>query len=436
MNKNTFLADPNVQTFIAWAIKKLPDLNIHLQIRRSRFVPLGVSVNAKGINDVLQEYMWKSTGMVSGDWSETVSHLTTLSTQLRDAVNSTNNEAVLKACEAILAWGGNRNSKIGAYPFLREQPNLSDYILGTGNAFILETADLSKLAAPNGPVGKMNAMLTKVHALFSRDGLPIYDSRVAAAIASLVELWRHDTGKTSTELPAVLSFPATVTTRTVLNLFPNAHHPGVMPYGSAGDTITAAQWSSAKVRLGWLMKQILDQSNLLDKEANRMHAFEATLFMIGYDVTCLGDQNISSIKSASEKKVRQLQNTLVCTEIPNSAPTKTLYTLGGKSKTEINYSGNLLNGFRIKWGRTKIFLEPSVLEELVSEFEGRKKVPLGAEQNGTGPFDSLGVWLKDAHKISPRFASAIAPILVEIKIISSHTGMRPILLNFVKSDVE
>ena len=154
MDKKTFLADPNVQTFIGWAIKKLPDLNIHLQIGRSRFVPWGVSVNAKGINDVLQEYMWKSTGMVSGDWSETVSHLTTLSTQLRDAVNSKNNEAILKACEAILAWEGNRNSKVGAYPFLREQPNLSDYILDTGNAFILETADLSKLAAPNGPVVK------------------------------------------------------------------------------------------------------------------------------------------------------------------------------------------------------------------------------------------------------------------------------------------
>jgi len=439
MNKENFLADSCVKAFIAWSIKKLPHLKIHLQIGHSRFVPEGININATGLDDVLQNYMWKSTGIRTGDWGETVSYLNNLAKNLRNAVNSGNNETALSACNAILVWGGDRNRKVGAYPFLRDQPNLCEYILETGKTFNLKTANEASLAAPNGPVTRMNAMLTKIHALFSTDGLPIYDSRVAAAIATLIEYWRHESGQADDNLPSSLTFPATMTTRTVLNLFPSAHHSGVMTYGAAGTVMTATQWTSAKVRLGWLMEDILKQSpSLFTQEANRMHAFEAALFMIGYDVTCLDNQNIALINQAgaSARNIKKLQKALSIATISISAPSNTLNTLSGRPCKEINCTGNRTDGFSIQWGNTKFFLEPSVLEELVSEFEGRENVPLGAEQSGKGPFDSLGIWLKDTHKINPRFASAIAPILVHAKIINSYKGTSPILLDFAKQDIE
>lgn len=57
-------------------------------------------------------------------------------------------------------------------------------------------------------IEEMNSMLTKVHAFFALDGLPIYNSRVAAAIATLIELWRTESGRIQQTLPDPLKFPA------------------------------------------------------------------------------------------------------------------------------------------------------------------------------------------------------------------------------------
>lgn len=99
-------------------------------------------------------------------------------------------------------------------------------------------------------------MLTKVHALASSDGLPIYDSRVAVAIASLVELWRTARRTNGQPLPETLTFPAAYNSRTVRNdAFPAAVSPGVI--GGANATVS---WASAKVRLGWLMEKFLRET--------------------------------------------------------------------------------------------------------------------------------------------------------------------------------
>jgi hypothetical protein len=165
---------------------------------------------------------------------------------------------------------------------------LCPYLSDAGAAFALDTADVDAIVPP---VALLNSMLTKVHALYAEDGLPIYDSRVAAAIASLVEMWRVATGKSGNPLPALLIFPATAASRTVRGLFPTARSPCVMAYGAPE---TTGQWASAKVRLGWVMESILRRLPELFAEcrpapslAERMHAFEASLFMVGYDVRCL-----------------------------------------------------------------------------------------------------------------------------------------------------
>ena len=165
---------------------------------------------------------------------------------------------------------------------------LCRYLRDAGDAFALDTADVDAIVPP---VELLNSMLTKVHALYAADGLPIYDSRVAAAIASLVEMWRVATGKSGDPLPAMLAFPATAASRTVRGLFPHANAPGVMAYGTPE---TAGQWASAKVRLAWIMESVLGRLPELftgccpvPSPADRIHAFEASLFMVGYNVTCL-----------------------------------------------------------------------------------------------------------------------------------------------------
>jgi hypothetical protein len=448
MTKASFLADENVDDFVNWLANpsegdfpvirpghaegkkpfSLLTFPICLNIKKSRFVPKGVKEQVKGIEGVLSHYTWKSAGMHKGDWSETKTRLTALSVALRAAVGRSHSDT-LNACRDILKWGGNRNSKVGAWPFLAGMATaetLCQYMTVTGASFSLATARLSALTPP---VGLMNAMLTKVHALYALDGLPIYDSRVAAAIASLVEMWRVDTGKSGTPLPPALAFPATAASRTVLRLFPNADHPGVMVYGAPG---IITQWSSAKVRLGWVMESVLNKLPGLFSDccktpslADRMHAFEASLFMIGYDVTCL-DCKLGGEPPPEYKKVLKS-----LTPPSSSAGThKTITTLSGRG-SPISYSGSIETGFDVKWGELSFRLDPEFLLDIENEFVGRCGVPLGASMTGTLPEDSLGKWIVDEGWTSPRDASAIAAILRAEGIISSVGKIgRGIVLDF------
>lgn len=291
MNKQAFLADKDVDDFLAWLARELPRLKVRLDIKRSRFVPSGLKGDVTGLESVLAHYTWKSHGMASGNWAEASAHLTNLAHRLRDAVQRDSAPDTLDACRDILQWGGNRNWNTGAYPFLSARAAagvLCQYLKDTGAAFALDTADVDALVPP---VETLNSMLTKVHALYADDGLPIYDSRVAAAIASLVEIWRMATGKDGDPLPAQLVFPATTASRTVRSIFPHARSPGVIAYGAPE---TAGQWASAKVRLGWVMENVLVRLPELFAEccpaaslAERMHAFEASMFMVGGDKRCL-----------------------------------------------------------------------------------------------------------------------------------------------------
>lgn len=291
MNKQAFLADQDVEDFLAWLARELPHLKVRLDIKRSRFVPSGVQVEVTGLENVLPHYTWKSHGMATGDWAETRTHLASLADALRDAVQRGSDPDALEACREILRWGGNRGWHRGAYPFLSARADagvLCRYLREAGAAFALETADADALVPP---IEMINSMLTKVHALYAEDGLPIYDARVAAASASLVEMWRVATGKSGDPLPVLLTFPATTASRTVRRRFPLARSPGVMTYGAPE---TAGQWASAKVRLGWVMESILGRLPELFSDccpapslAERMHAFESSLFMVGYDVRCI-----------------------------------------------------------------------------------------------------------------------------------------------------
>lgn len=288
MTRDEYLNQPCVIAFVDWLAHILPELQIGLSIRESRFVPRGLSAKVCGIQNIIPNYyVWKATGMKRGDWEETNTHLNCLANALQNAVNAPEGDGSLDACLKVIKWGGDRNPEQGAIPFLGSLgSNLSTYISGVGAALNLANADLTAFTPR---VCRMNSMLTKIHALFSTDGLPIYDSRVAAAIATLVEMWRQ-VQDNRTSIPDLLKFPATLRSRSVTHAFPCAPTPGVLNYSNTAVVRTAREWCSAKVRLGWLMECVLTNSRKLwgdEQHPQRMRNFEAALFMIGYDVQCL-----------------------------------------------------------------------------------------------------------------------------------------------------
>ncbi len=448
MNKTNFLDSAPVADFVGWLAagtrieeERLPagecsagvqgspasgspvasvsSLIFDLNIGQSPFVPTPIACRVVGLENVLRQYCWRSTGMSVGDWAETKFVLSDLAHQLRNAIAHGDDAQALIACRDILAWGGNRDFKVGAWRFLSVQPSVCTYLSSCAASLSLSTASIAALTPP---IQLMNSMLTKVHSLFAADGLPIYDSRVAAAIATLVECWRIRVGLNGHPLPTELCFPATLPTRTVLRRYPNARYcPSVMAYGQPK---AAAQWSSAKIRLGWIMHEVLTTNPDIFKQEgalpDRMHAFEASLFMIGYDVRCI-DPLVSVV--AFPTKAREGKQVFVQPTVdwPSAKP------LSGSGKN-IYFQGSLADGFDVVWGSDRFRLEAEEIENLAAEF-AQSTVNLGSKMDGP-PEGTLGRWLVDNGWPSARYASAIAPILVTTGVIAKYSGKRPIRLEF------
>lgn len=261
-------------------------------------------------DQVIENYHWRSSWIdkhgkqvLSDDWTSTKRSLNELSQWIRYEVDHGSKAGVLVAAKAIVRWGGDiagqRTSPKGAIPFLESLENLPEYLVATRSALSLSTADTNN----TGVILGMNAMLTKVHALLATDGLPIYDSRVAGAISVLVERYRQTLAQPWTELPSALRFRATdrgnAKRRTIAisSTGTNVVDPGVM--NRQNKIKCANEWAAAKIRLGWLLAAIIIESDRLGDPvvepsisldgslAARMHAFEAGLFMLGFDVACL-----------------------------------------------------------------------------------------------------------------------------------------------------
>lgn len=298
ITRSDFFHDGEVENFIDWLSGFAGSLVVDFSIKSSRRVPGGVSASVAGLDSVIGQYKWAAQWTDSGIavtslcWNSTVNSLSLLGGKLRGALNGLSDIAAFEACCSIFEWGGERDKKVGARPFLKDKVSagngLCNYLEQVRKAANLGCANILNLKA----VEEMNSMLTKVHALASVDGLPIYDSRVAAAIGCLVEIYRHNSSLNWAEIPSFLAFPAIPE-----DPKKNRRHVGALrsteeviptPGFIRQESQRAARWMSASIRLGWIIEEVLSRKpNILKGQVSRMHAFEACLFMMGYDVKCL-----------------------------------------------------------------------------------------------------------------------------------------------------
>lgn len=258
------------------ALAAMPRIMVRLNIPSSRFVPGGLKAYAPlGALSLL--YAWQAPGLVVGDFIYTAQHLERLSERLRWAIASNDRAETLAVCSEILRWGGERNMNHGARPFLEElEDDLPAYLARCARLLDLQRAVISPTGELQG-LRAMNSMLSKIYALTATDGLPIYDSRVAGAIATVVETWRRCMGLRGS-LPAELAFPSIPPNRarTARARFAGCETAGQLVYGGTSQT---GRWAAAQVRLGWLLKLML--GHMANPQV--MRAMEAALFMAGYD---------------------------------------------------------------------------------------------------------------------------------------------------------
>lgn len=300
MKREQFLAQPEVESFVAWLVVNLPKLAFKLNFKSSKFVPGGLVVEVHGFEHVIEHYCWKASWedtnqnvVESASWSETQRSLGRLRKWLSSAVKTGDEQQTLQACLQILRWGGVR----GAIPFLHRlaaKGELVRYLQKMAGLMSLNgTSALSDLDSSS--VERFDAGLTKIHALLDISGSPIYDSRVGAAIAMLYSLFcQHRGGKPN----PMLAFPSGAARGS------QVRNPGVLSNGLAAPQFSAidyAEWARWQVRLGWVIRAVLGRTEWFADQgvmAARCHAFEASLFMLGYDLRCFGVALVSDPKQA------------------------------------------------------------------------------------------------------------------------------------------
>lgn len=290
MKREKFLAQPEVEAFIAWLAASLPALTFKLRFKSSKFVPGGLTADVQGIEQVLGHYRWKAswydanqTAVESETWTQTQRSLGQLREWLSSAVNAGDERQALQACLQILRWGGVK----GAIPFLHRlavRDELTSYLQKMAGLMSLDgDNDLDDLDASS--VERFDSGLTKIHALLDVSGSPIYDSRVGAAIAMLYSLFRQQWAGRGKPL---LRFPSGGARGD------QVRNPGAF-LNSVGapqfSSIEYAAWARWQVQLGWIIRALLERTGWFAEQGAmpaRCHAFEASLFMLGYDLRCFG----------------------------------------------------------------------------------------------------------------------------------------------------
>ncbi|MBW3509256.1 MULTISPECIES: hypothetical protein [Janthinobacterium] len=297
MKRDDFLKQDDVRGFIDWLAAELPARSFHLKMARSRFVPGGLDVKATGLEAVLRHYVWSTRwtdaqgkAVISGNWHETRASLGQLRGWLKDAIARQDEDQTLAACLAILEWGGVR----GAIVFLKRlhaQGRLVAYFTRLAPLMTLDS-DASLDALDTDTVERFDAGLTKIHALFDDSGSPIYDSRVGAAMAMLYAQYRSQAGSKLAK-KHWLAFPSGAARGKQIR------NPKGIDGGFAGapqffrKAVSCQDWAQWQVKLGWILRAVLEQCDWFKADgadmAARCHAFEACLFMLGYDLRCFGE---------------------------------------------------------------------------------------------------------------------------------------------------
>jgi hypothetical protein len=267
MKKDCYIADKNVQGFVAWLSSNLEkDAFKHSYWnRRKREV-----WSCSSLLDAWRKYEWNLSG-----FSDNECALQTLKDSLTCALKSGSDSATKDAAINVMTWGGVKGSNVNW--LITNERGLAALLKKTQSA--LDQAD-TKDAEGLGRNIRFNAGMTKIYSLICNNFV-IYDSRVAATLGWGVVKYCFQ--NKLNEIPEELCFPrasfrggmhkrdASVSTLKFPTLRSGQHH---------------MLWN---LKASWLLESVLKHENAKSTEfvkagKNALRALEAALFMIGYDL--------------------------------------------------------------------------------------------------------------------------------------------------------
>ena len=272
MKRAEYLNDPHVASFLDWAA---PLVTGTRPLDHGWHSPKWGEWSCKTLFEAFQAYDWPfsirppgASATSSGrSYEDTVVILDELAQQLRVSAQGNDGARFLAAAVAVVQWGQVRQN----IPRLH---TLGDQALPrlTASARLLNPgeADLRRLS----DVRPMNSGFSKIYSLLV-DGFPIYDSRVACGLASLVRLFCEETRCEG--VPTQLGF-GIPPSRGSVNRNPSSDH---LVFPRLWSTSTR-RYAESNVRAAWLLDSLSARPPFSELGHERQRALQSAMFMVGY----------------------------------------------------------------------------------------------------------------------------------------------------------
>jgi hypothetical protein len=268
MNKQEYLNDEHVKSFIAWMGQQLHAAS---RLGHGYVRPGSAPLHFANLAAAFDGYDWEFSFLrIDGrrcagrSFAENAAVLDGLQQRLRDAVAAHDDAMACDAAVEVMRWGG-------------VAPRNEAWLRANENGVDDDRADL-------GPGLRFNAGMTKVYSLLL-DHFVIYDSRVAGALAWFAAAWVAEQG--ARRIPDSLRFPcmpakedAKARRRKLRN--PWTGENGFPTLGSRPHV--HARWN---LRASWIVRALLelDPGTVFGSGTAGSRRLEAALFMWGYDLT-------------------------------------------------------------------------------------------------------------------------------------------------------
>jgi hypothetical protein len=266
MNRLEYQSDRMVCDFIAWVT---PIITGDRPLNHQWCSRKWGSWSCKSLFDAYLKFKWRGQS-----FDENVALLDTLKSLLRDAVTSQNAAKFLEAAICVVKWGGVSQKKLcglgmAALPTIEADVRLLDP----------RSADTRQLSG----IQIMNSGFSKIYSL-RVDGLPIYDSRVACGLGSLVRMYCHE--RCLKTVPDELAFGIP------LNQGKTPRNPssGTLEFHTLGSG-QVRKYATSNLKAAWLLEPLAELGQFGQLSAGRrLLALQSALFMVGYEPIKQGSQ--------------------------------------------------------------------------------------------------------------------------------------------------
>ncbi len=273
MNRSSYLDDRDVRGFLHWMVPLVSGKHpLHHRWDSPKWGPWC----CKSLFGAYEKYFWPFSATVPGEssprrrrsYDDTVEILKVLTDKLRGSAEVQDASTFLEAAVRVVKWGGVPKNEIRLRAL---GPNALSALTKAAGQLKPAVADLGDLAN----VTDMNSGFSKIYSLLI-DGFPIYDSRVACALASLVRLYCEEFNLP--EVPKTLAFRIPASRGSV------SRDPSTPAFKFRRLWAGQAQhYATSNIKAAWLMGALATTAPFGTlTTTNPLFALQSALFMIGY----------------------------------------------------------------------------------------------------------------------------------------------------------